>query len=85
LEGIWKHFHLNGKLSFQGRFVQGQPDGKHVWYYENGRKKEEGLYVLGSREKKWTKYDQEGYPYLVITFRNDLEYKINGAKINLQH
>lgn len=85
MEGEWKHYYLNGKLYFEGKFVQGQPDGKHFWYYENGRKKEEGNYVLGSREKKWIKYDREGYPYLVITFRNDLEYKLNGARINLQH
>ncbi|PKP22911.1 MAG: hypothetical protein CVU05_01835 [Bacteroidetes bacterium HGW-Bacteroidetes-21] len=84
MEGVWKHYFLNGKLFFEGKFVQGQPDGKHIWYYENGRKKEEGNYVLGSREKKWIKYDAEGLPYLIILFKNDLEYKINGAKINLQ-
>lgn len=85
MEGVWKHSYLNGKPFFEGKYVQGQPDGKHVWYYENGRKKEEGVYVLGSREKKWIKYDREGYPYLITIYRNDLEYKINGAKINLGH
>ncbi len=85
MEGEWIYHYINGKMYYQGKYVQGQPDGKHIWYFENGRKKEEGLYVLGSREKKWTKYDMEGFPYLIITYRNDLEYRINGAKINLQH
>jgi len=82
-EGIWQHYYPTGKLNFEGNFVQGYPDGKHTWYYENGRKKEEGNYVMGVREKKWIKWDLEGNPYLIITFKNDYEYKINRTKINL--
>jgi hypothetical protein len=38
---------------------------------------------MGIREKTWKKYNEEGIPLLVIAYKNDVEYSINGIKIKL--
>lgn len=82
-EGLWKQYFSNGKIAYEGKFIQGIPDGKHKWYYPNGYVREEGLYSMGSREKNWYKYDMSGVLYLIITYRNDREFKLNGVKVRL--
>lgn len=82
-DGLWKAYYPNGKLKFKGSFVQGNPDGLQSYYYEDGRLKEEQNYDNGIREKTWKKYDEEGTVILAIAYRNDMEYSINGVRINL--
>jgi hypothetical protein len=38
---------------------------------------------MGIREKTWKKYDEEGIPVIVITYKNDVEISINGVRIKL--
>ncbi|MCK4343748.1 MAG: hypothetical protein KAX05_00560, partial [Bacteroidales bacterium] len=59
------------------------PDGKHKTFWENGNLKEEQFYSMGIRERTWKKYNQEGNLIMTITFRNDVEYRINGIKVKL--
>lgn len=40
--GEWVHVYDNGRKSFVGRFVEGEPEGKHRWYWPNGQVKMEG-------------------------------------------
>ena len=82
-DGIWKSYYNNGKLKFKGNFVQGNPDGQQSYYYENGKIKEEQYFEMGFREKTWKKYNEEGIPFLVITYKNDVEISINGVRIKL--
>lgn len=82
-EGLWKYHYENGKLFFEGKFVQSEPDGKHIYYWDNGRSKMEGKYILGSREGNWYFYDYEGELTYTIKFKDDVENRINGKKINL--
>ena len=82
-DGIWRSYYDNGKLKFKGNFVQGTPDGEQSYYYESGKIKEEQNFKLGIREKIWKKFDEEGTPYLVIAYKNDVEVSINGVRINL--
>ena len=82
-DGIWKSFFADGKLRFKGNYNQGNPDGQHLYYYENGKLKEEQNYRMGLRQKTWKKFDEEGVPYLTITYKDDTEISINGVKINL--
>jgi antitoxin component YwqK of YwqJK toxin-antitoxin module len=82
-DGQWKSYYNDGTLRFKGSFVQGNPDGQHLYYYENGRIKEEQFYKMGIRQKIWKKFDEEGMPYLTITYKDDTEISINGIKINL--
>jgi antitoxin component YwqK of YwqJK toxin-antitoxin module len=82
-DGQWKSYYSNGTLKFKGNFNQGNPDGQHLYFYESGRLKEEQNYRMGLRQKTWKKFDEEGVPYLTITYKDDIEISINGVKINL--
>ncbi|HYX05647.1 MAG TPA: hypothetical protein VE912_02835 [Bacteroidales bacterium] len=82
-DGEWKYFFSNGVLAFEGNYIQGNPDGKHRFYYDNGMLREEQIYVMGIREGNWKKYDREGNIEIVITYKDNREYRINGIKIEL--
>ncbi len=82
-DGVWKSYYPDGKLKFKGSFIQGNANGTHVYYYEDGKPKEERYYQMGIRERTWRKYDEEGNVLLSIFYKNDMEISINGVKINL--
>lgn len=82
-EGIWKYYYKNGKLKYEGLYSQGNPDKRHKYYYPSGTLKEEQYYELGIREKNWKKYDEEGNMVMTITYRNNVEQRINGIRIRL--
>jgi len=82
-DGVWKYFFENGNVEFEGNYVQGNPDGKHVYYFDSGELREECYYSMGLKEKNWKKYDKLGNILITITYRDDQEYRINGAKIEL--
>jgi antitoxin component YwqK of YwqJK toxin-antitoxin module len=82
-EGVWKSFYKNGKLRYKGSFSQGNPDGLQSFYYENGRLKEEQYFQMGIKEKTWKKFNEEGLPVIVIAYKNDMEFSINGIRIKL--
>jgi len=86
--GKWVSYHLvkmnektDSVLSFSGSFVEDNPDGKHIYYWDNGKVKDEGSYLMGKKEGDWTKYEYDGTPFLVITYRNGIETKYDGVKI----
>ena len=82
--GVWKSFYKETEeLAYSGKFVQGAADGKHIYYYPNGSVKEERYYDTGTKIKNWTKYYENGELLLVVQYRDGIEYKINGVKINL--
>ncbi len=83
-EGVWKYYYPNGKLMYEGRFVQGLPDGKHKLYYPNGVLREERYYSRGLRQRTWKKYDPDGNLLISITYKDDVEKRINGVRINLE-
>jgi antitoxin component YwqK of YwqJK toxin-antitoxin module len=81
-EGLWKHIYTNGKKPrFEGNYIDGQPDGKHVYYYENGNIREEGKYSFGKKEGDWRYFDEDGLLMLTITYKDDIEIKYDGQKI----
>ncbi len=82
-DGLWKYYDDNGNIVYKGRYAQDNPDGYHFYYYESGRIKEEQYYDMGLRHKTWKKYSEEGSLEMTITYKNDLEVKINGIKVNL--
>jgi uncharacterized protein len=86
--GMWKSYYLIQKgsatdsiLRFSGNFIDDNPDGKHVYYWENGNLKEEGLYIMGKKEGDWLLNNFDGTPFIVITYRNGVEVKYDGVKI----
>ena len=82
-DGLWKSYYPNGKLKFKGTFVQGNPDGQQIFYYENGKTKEEEYFEMGIRQKTRKKFNEEGFPFLVISYKDDIEISINGVRIKL--
>jgi uncharacterized protein len=82
-DGQWKSYYPSGKLRFKGGFVQGNPDGQHLWYFEDGRPKEEQYYKMGLKQKTWKKFNEDGVAIMTITYKDDVEISINGVKINL--
>jgi antitoxin component YwqK of YwqJK toxin-antitoxin module len=86
--GKWVSYHMistnertDSILSFSGNFVDDNPDGKHIYYWDNGKVKDEGIYLMGKKEGDWIKYEYDGTPFLVITYRNGMETKYDGVKI----
>jgi uncharacterized protein len=82
-DGVWRSYYSGGQLKFKGNFVQGNPNGQQLYYYENGKIKEEQYFQMGIREKTWKKFNEEGLAVLVITYKNDMEFSINGVRIKL--
>jgi uncharacterized protein len=68
-------------LNYSGSFVDDVPDGKHISYWDNGKIKDEGMYLMGKKEGDWIKYNYDGTPFLIITYRSGIEIKYDGVKI----
>ncbi|HYW96311.1 MAG TPA: hypothetical protein VE870_12035 [Bacteroidales bacterium] len=81
--GDWKYYYGDGTLEFEGEFNQGLADGKQKFYFPDGNIKEERYYERGLRERNWKKYDEAGNLIMTITYKSNVEYRINGQKINL--
>lgn len=86
--GSWLHYYLitrdsktDSIPSFKGNFVDDNPDGKHLFYWDNGKVKDEGLFVMGKKEGEWYKYNYDGTLFLIITYRDGVEIRYDGIKI----
>ncbi|MEN8155786.1 MAG: hypothetical protein ABFS10_02455 [Bacteroidota bacterium] len=82
-EGTWKYFYEDGTLKYEGGYSQGNPDKRHKYYYPSGVLKAEQYYVMGNREKTWKKFDEEGNVVITITYKNNIEKRVNGFRIIL--
>ncbi|MFA4851990.1 MAG: hypothetical protein WC868_09575 [Bacteroidales bacterium] len=80
-DDIWKYYFNNGTPYFTGRYLDDNPDGKHIIYWDNGKIMEEGYYVMGKREGEWYKYYYDGALFLITTYKNGIETKYDGVKI----
>jgi len=80
---IWKHFYEDESLKYKGKFVNGNPEGRHQIFWQSGNIKEERYYDNGRREKTWKKYNEDGNLMLTITYKDDKEYRVNGVKLDL--
>jgi uncharacterized protein len=68
-------------ISFKGSFTEDLPDGKQVYYWDNGKKREEGLFIMGKREGEWFQFNYDGTPFIMITYKNGVEIRYDGVKI----
>jgi uncharacterized protein len=80
--GKWKHYFGDGTLSFEGSFVDDNPNGHHVYYWPNGMVKDDGNYVMGKKNGEWTQYANDGAILLVIQYQQGIEKKYDGIKIS---
>jgi antitoxin component YwqK of YwqJK toxin-antitoxin module len=81
--GLWKSYYNNGQLSFEGEFIEDNPNGHHVWYWPNGNKKKEGNYSMGLKDGEWTKYNYDGTPFISINYENGIEKRYDGVRIRI--
>jgi antitoxin component YwqK of YwqJK toxin-antitoxin module len=86
--GMWYNFYLESKEAktdsicyFKGGFIEDNPNGKHTYYWENGKVKDEGNYVNGRKEGDWYKYNFDGTLFMVITYKQGVETRYDGVKI----
>jgi antitoxin component YwqK of YwqJK toxin-antitoxin module len=86
--GMWYTYSLSrnsGKtdslILFKGNFIDDLPDGKHSWFWDNGKVHDEGFFVVGKKEGEWTLYNSDGTLFLVTTYKDGVEVKFDGVKI----
>jgi antitoxin component YwqK of YwqJK toxin-antitoxin module len=86
--GMWYNFYLDRTETktdsicyFKGSFIDDNPNGKHIYYWENGKVKDEGSYVNGRKEGDWYKYNFDGTLFMVITYKQGVETRYDGVKI----
>ena len=84
--GIWKYYDIPGEgkakiLRFEGRFIEDNPHGKHTYYWDNGNRKEEGEYIMGLKDGDWIYYSYDGLPYIIVSYKNGIEYRYDGIQI----
>ena len=81
-DSLWKRLYMpKEKLRFEGRFLNGDEDGKHTWFWENGKKMTEGSFIGGMKQNDWKFYDEAAFNYLTIFYENNVEIKFQGVKI----
>ena len=81
-DGVWRAYHRDGQLFHTGSFIQGIPDGRHLFYFPDGTLKEEQNYVMGRRHRNWRKFYENGALFLTVTYNNDVEIRINGVRVD---
>ena len=78
--GKWIHKYDDGKTAFEGEFINGIPIGKHKYYHPNGIVRLEGKFEMGRKEGDWIRKNEKGIETIRITYKNDIEIKVDGAK-----
>ena len=86
--GMWYNFYLvrnenktDSICFFKGGFIEDNPNGKHTFYWENGKVKDEGGYVNGRKEGEWYKFNFDGTLFMTITYKQGVEVRYDGVKI----
>lgn len=79
--GYWKHFDDENNLLFEGEFIDNNPNGRHLFYWDNGIVKDEINYLMGMKRGDWKRYNYDGTILLVISYENGIEKKYDGVKI----
>lgn len=82
-DGAWKYYDIEGNMKYKGNFQQGNPVGYHIYYWENGETREEQYYKMGIKQRSWKKYDTDGVLLMTISYKDDVEKRINGVKVSL--
>lgn len=83
-DGLWEQFYGSGAKKFSGQFIQGYPNGKHRYFYEDGKIKEEQFFEMGRRERTWRVFDELGNVSMSISYEDDVISKIDGIKVNIE-
>ncbi|RLD71525.1 MAG: hypothetical protein DRI87_06785, partial [Bacteroidetes bacterium] len=80
--GLWKTYHTDGTVIFEGKFIDDLPNGEHSWYWPNGKLKKQGKYVMGRKNGDWKKFDENGMLIITINYKSGREVKYDGIPVN---
>jgi uncharacterized protein len=81
-DSVWVHYFVGkNQTKYKGNFIDGEADGKHTMYYENGNIWYEGKFNANKKEGDWKYYDELGTLFLTITYEDDIEIKFDGIKL----
>lgn len=82
-EGVWKTEDLKtNKILFQGRYVDGNPNGRHTYYWPNGQKRFEGNYIMGKREGDWNFFNEDGNVLVRVRYKQGIEIRYDNVYID---
>ncbi len=79
--GTWRISSKEGNIIFKGDFIDDNPNGRHLHYWDNGNLKDDATWLMGQRHGEWTKYNYLGEPIISISYRNGVELKYDGIQI----
>lgn len=80
--GKWKIIDKETKrLLYVGNYIEGLPDGKHIYYWPNGNIRIEGYYIMGLKEREWNYYDENGQLIVRVLYKNGIERKYNRVSL----
>jgi len=83
MEGLWRTTDLaTGKMVYEGRYIDGTPNGKHTYYWPNGIKRLEGNFIMGKREGDWNYFTEEGRHFLRIRYKDGIEIRYDNIIID---
>ncbi len=80
-DGVWRYYYTEDSLYFVGNFIDGTPDGEHIWYFKNGKVKEKGKYIMGIRDGEWRYYNELGKLVLRIRYDYGKEIEYNAVRL----
>ena len=81
-DGLWESYYVgNSQPRFTGKFVEGLPDGKHIYYFYDGKVEEEGKYIMGNKDGNWEYFNPDGTILITISYKNGREIKFDGTKV----
>ncbi|MDP2721259.1 MAG: hypothetical protein Q8O72_00765 [Bacteroidales bacterium] len=81
--GIWKIFYPDGTLAFEGKFVDDLPNGKHQWWWPDGKNKKQAEFVMGRRSGELKKFNEDGTLLIVISYKAGKEVKYDGLDTDI--
>lgn len=79
--GLWKVWFANGSLAYEIEYEQDLFNGKYIAYWDNGKIRVSGKYITGIYVGAWTKFDEEGNPYLTTIYKDGKEVQWNQYQI----
>lgn len=81
-DGEWKHYYAStNTIRYEGKYLEGVPDGMQTFYYPNGKVRQTGKYIGGMKEGDWKFYDESGFLFLTILYKSDVEIRFDGIKV----
>lgn len=80
-DGLWKYYYVADTIYFEGRFIDGNADGRHTWYYRNGNISKTGDYTMSLKQGYWKYYDETGKLILKIKFEDGIEQEYDAVRI----